>query len=79
MKTRAARASLLASALVASALLAPAVTEACTRIVYQGAASHLVGRTMDWVEETGTDLWAFPAGLARDGGIGPGSLKWTAR
>jgi penicillin V acylase-like amidase (Ntn superfamily) len=53
---------------------------ACTRILYEtGAKNFLVGRTMDWMEDPGTDLWAFPKGLARDGGVGPGSIKWTAK
>jgi choloylglycine hydrolase len=34
---------------------------------------------MDWAEETGTDLWAFPAGLKRDGGVGTGSIEWTSK
>ncbi len=60
-------------ALAPAAMLVPAA-DACTRIVYQGAGtSHLVGRTMDWAEETGTDLWAFPAGMKRDGGVGKDS------
>jgi len=41
--------------------------------------NFLVGRTMDWMEDAGTDLWAFPKGLSRDGGVGPGSIKWTAQ
>jgi len=66
-------------ALATAAVIIPAA-DACTRIVYQGAGSnHLVGRTMDWAEETGTDLWAFPAGLKRDGGVGTGSIEWTSK
>ena len=66
-------------ALATAAVIMPAA-DACTRIVYQGAGtSHLVGRTMDWAEETGTDLWAFPAGLKRDGGVGAGSIEWTSK
>ena len=66
-------------ALATAAIVIPAA-DACTRIVYEGAgASHFVGRTMDWAEETGTDLWAFPVGLKRDGGVGPGSIEWTSK
>ena len=54
--------------------------DACTRILYEtGAKNYLVGRTMDWMEDPGTDLWAFPMGLSRDAGVGPGSIKWTAK
>lgn len=69
--------------LAAALALATALTtaaDACTRIVYQGAGTnHLVGRTMDWAEETGTNLWAFPAGMKRDGGVGQGSIEWTSK
>ena len=30
-------------------------------------------------EDPGTDLWAFPKGQSRDGGAGPGSIKWTSK
>lgn len=68
-----------ALALATAAIVIPAA-DACTRIVYQGAGdSYFTGRTMDWAEETGTDLWAFPAGLERDGGVGAGSIAWTSK
>lgn len=54
--------------------------DACTRVLYETASkSYLVGRTMDWYDDTGTDLWAFPRGMARDGGAGPASIKWTSK
>jgi penicillin V acylase-like amidase (Ntn superfamily) len=37
----------------------------------------MVGRTMDWLEDTGTNLWAFPRGMGRDDGI-DGSLRWAS-
>lgn len=53
---------------------------ACTRILYEtGTNSYIVGRSMDWMVDPKTDLWAFPKGMARDGGVGSGSVKWTAR
>ena len=69
--------AVLALATVAASLPA---AQACTRIVYQGAGnSFFVGRTMDWATETGTDLWAFPQGMKRDGGVGEGSIAWTSK
>ena len=66
-------------ALATAAAIVP-VADACTRIVYQGADSTFyAGRTMDWAEETGTDLWAFPAGMKRDGGVGERSIAWTSK
>jgi choloylglycine hydrolase len=54
--------------------------DACTRVLYEtGANSFIVGRTMDWYDDTGTDLWAFPRGMVRDGGAGAASIKWTSK
>ncbi len=53
---------------------------ACTRAVYLGKAGRVVtGRSMDWMEDMKTNLWAFPRGMARDGAAGPNSLRWTSR
>jgi len=55
-------------------------SDACTRAVYQGPDGTIVtGRSMDWAEETGTDLWAFPRGMKRDGAAGPTSVKWISK
>ncbi len=40
---------------------------------------YIVGRTMDWDVDPRTNLWSFPRGMARDGGVGPGSIKWTSK
>jgi penicillin V acylase-like amidase (Ntn superfamily) len=34
---------------------------------------------MDWAEDPGTDLWAFPREMERDGGMGDGSIKWKSK
>jgi len=53
--------------------------DACTRFVYQtGTEDFIIGRSMDWADDPGTDLWAFPRGMERDGGMGAGSVKWTS-
>jgi penicillin V acylase-like amidase (Ntn superfamily) len=54
--------------------------EACTRTLFVGA-DHLVitGRNMDWEEDMASNLWVFPAGMARDGAAGPKSITWTSR
>lgn len=70
---------LACTALAAAALITPAA-DACTRILYNGGGdAFFVGRSMDWAEETGTDLWAFPSGMKRDGGVGEGSITWTSK
>ena len=55
--------------------------DACTRVLYEtGAGTYIVGRNMDWNDLTmETDFWAFPAGMKRDGGVGPDSIAWTSK
>jgi len=44
---------------------------ACSRAVYFGQEGQTVtGRSMDWLEDMQTDLWIFPRGMKRDGGMG---------
>lgn len=53
---------------------------ACTRAVYLGKEGQIVtGRTMDWAEDTQSNLWIFPRGLKRDGGTGAGAFTWTSK
>jgi penicillin V acylase-like amidase (Ntn superfamily) len=63
----------------AAALLPTKSAPACSRVVYFGREKQTVtGRTMDWVEDMRSDLFVFPRGMARDGGLGEKSLKWTS-
>lgn len=56
------------------------VGHACTRVLYEtGTESYIVGRSMDWVDNTETNLWSFPKGMQRDGGAGEGSITWTSK
>lgn len=71
-----------ASALLLTSLgltpIRPAV--ACSRAVYFGLEGQTVtGRTMDWVEDMHTNLWIFPRGMRRDGGMGDKGYKWTSK
>lgn len=53
---------------------------ACTRVVYHGLNNTiLTGRTMDWKEDSQSNLWIFPRGMVRNGEVGPNSLKWTSK
>ena len=64
----------------AAAMLLSVPAEACTRVVYRtGTDTFIVGRSMDWAEDPGTDLWSFPRAMERDGGVGEGSVKWTSK
>ncbi len=65
---------------LAALLLAIPDARACTRAVYFGKEGQTVtGRSMDWIEDMHTNLWVFPRGLKRDGGLGEASLKWTSQ
>ena len=71
----------LGTGLAAAALVcAPKAIEACTRCVYLGPKDTVVvARSMDWAEDPGTNLYAFPKGMKRNGASGPGSLEWTSK
>ncbi|HBS27865.1 MAG TPA: hypothetical protein DEB06_00085 [Phycisphaerales bacterium] len=59
---------------------AGASSAACTRALWAGQDGLVVtGRTMDWMEDLHTDLWAFPRGMKRHGRAGAGSIEWTSR
>lgn len=60
-------------------MLSP-ITDACSRLCYAGPDNTVItGRTMDWVEDIHTDLWAFPAGIEQIGSPEPNSVKWTSK
>jgi penicillin V acylase-like amidase (Ntn superfamily) len=64
----------------AAIALAGVRADACTRVLYEtGTHSYIVGRSMDWVEDPGTDLWSFPRGMVRDGEAGSGSIEWKSK
>jgi penicillin V acylase-like amidase (Ntn superfamily) len=68
----------LASA-IAMLACAPAA-DACSRVTYLGPNNAVItGRTMDWMIPIYTNLWAFPAGVQRNGAAGANSLTWTAK
>ena len=70
---------LCAAAAVAS-LLSPSLVDACTRAVYLGPGDMVVdGRSMDWMEDPGSDLYLFPRGMNRDGATGANTVKWTSK
>ncbi|MCX5816845.1 MAG: linear amide C-N hydrolase [Proteobacteria bacterium] len=52
----------------------------CSRVLWNNNGQAIVvGRNMDWFEDMKTDLWVFPRGIQRDGGVGKNSLKWTSK
>jgi len=70
------------TALLTAAVLALPLPSAlaCTRAVYFGLEGQTVtGRTMDWVEDMQSNLWIFPRGMKRDGGMGEQGFQWTSK
>ena len=71
--------TLLVAASAAGMLSAPPAS-ACTRCLRVFSdGSVIVGRSMDWMEDPGSEIWVFPRGIARSGNAGPNSLTWTSR
>jgi penicillin V acylase-like amidase (Ntn superfamily) len=69
---------LLCGAAMAAGAFAP--VEACTRAVYLGSDGVVItGRSMDWMEDMKSNLWAFPAGMKRDGAAGPNTPSWVSK
>jgi len=61
-------------------LLATATASACSRCMRVFAdGTVVVGRSMDWVEDPGSEIWSFPRGMKRHGNAGPASFEWTSR
>ncbi|MEP9349888.1 linear amide C-N hydrolase [Xanthobacter sp. KR7-225] len=68
------------AALVGGLVLGAGRAEACTRAVYLGGEGvNITGRNMDWSEDMRTNLWVFPAGMARTGAAGGDTPKWTSK
>ena len=53
---------------------------ACTRVVYQGNKDMVItGRTMDWKEDTRSNIWIFPRGMERNGEVGKDPMSWKSK
>ncbi|MGR6771181.1 linear amide C-N hydrolase [Pectobacterium brasiliense] len=67
---------------LAALTLGSAVSLACTRFVYKDVQNPdypITARSMDWAEDTETNLWIFPRELKRSGAAGQHSLEWTSK
>ena len=75
------RALLLALGLALAGLpSSPRPAAACTRVLYTSPDGTVItGRSMDWSEDMRSNLWAFPRGIARDGGGGARTPRWRSR
>ncbi len=65
--------------IIANSLIIPTVN-ACSRLTYTaGNKTVVTGRSMDWMSDTQTELWAFPAGIKRTGAAGLNSVEWVSK
>lgn len=70
----------LALFFILSAVSITQSAEACTRSLFVGSDGFVItGRSMDWMEDLLSDLWAFPRGMTRAGAAGPKSITWTSK
>ncbi len=73
-------APLLLALVIALSSLLVATSPACSRAVYLGPENTVItGRSMDWMAAIGSNLWAMPRGVKRDGAAGTNSVEWTAK
>ncbi|KAI1615908.1 choloylglycine hydrolase [Exophiala viscosa] len=56
---------------------------ACSRVAYTSGAQDgnrtIIGRSMDWLIPTNSSLYAFPAGIQRNGRAGNNSVQWISK
>lgn len=67
-------------AMTVGLLLSSDDAEACTRVVYVGDNNEIVtGRTLDWKEPIGTNLYVMPRGMEREGYDESNTVKWISK
>lgn len=68
------------TAFVASAFVSPKA-EACSRIVFRGDSTDIVmvGRTLDWRTPIPTNLYVYPAGMAKESMPTGNRFTWTSK
>ncbi len=70
----------LAALAVFSSIMLAAPAFPCSRVLWpDNGVAVVVGRSMDWFEDTKTNLWVLPRGIARNGLAGRNSLAWKAK
>ena len=54
-------------------------SDACTRVVYECGDMVATGRTMDWKEDPMSNIYIFPRGIERKGGLSDNSITWISK
>lgn len=71
---------LIATLAIIFSVIAHNRANACTRVVYQGINNVIItGRTMDWKEDSQSNLWIFPRGMERNGEVGKDPMRWKSK
>lgn len=72
--------TLLSLLAIGAASFAGPEADACTRIVYKGTDSlYIVGRSLDWKTPIPTNLYVYPAGVAKQGHSYGNSVRWVSK
>ncbi len=67
-------------AMALGAAMIPENADACTRVIYHGADSLLVvGRSLDWKTPIPTNLYVYPAGIAKQGSSSSKGINWVSK
>lgn len=65
--------------MIISVMGMPSQVDACTRAVYLGPDDMVVtGRTMDWKEDPQSNIYFFPRGIERRGGMTDNTVMWKS-
>ncbi len=71
---------LLAGLMAVAAIAGTPESNACSRILYKGTDSlMIVGRSLDWRTPIPTNIYVYPAGIAKKGHDLPGAVTWTSK
>ncbi len=71
---------LTATAISLVGILSTSPVNACTRALYTGTENTVItGRSMDWSQDMGSEIWVLPRGIARTGEAGADSPHWQAK
>lgn len=72
--------------IAALAMMAPCLLHqspeagACTRVLYEGDGDlYVVGRSLDWKTPIPTNVYIYPAGMAKQGNVQENSVKWVSK
>lgn len=73
----------MAAGIISAASISPFFSSdagACTRVLYEGLDSiKVVGRSLDWKTPIPTNIYVYPAGMAKKGDNKPGCVEWTSK